>query len=141
MVFQCVCKINYGLYMYLISSWPPKFVLFWRGKFLSITKILQDKSNLGISKNDFQMVEAKKAFVKGSLSTEYMLKLFKALFLDFASNIRMQNIFNALFLEPAWNIQNIHIIEFKLGMYQFGSFIPNVEKEFKTLEMLVVNSS
>lgn len=67
------------------------------GKLLSITKVLQDKSNLGISKNDFQMVEAEKALVKGSLSTEYMQNLFKALFLDFASSIRMQNICNALF--------------------------------------------
>lgn len=55
--------------MYLISpSWPPKFVFLWKGKLLSITKIPQDKSNLGISKNDFQMVEEKKALVKGSLN-------------------------------------------------------------------------
>lgn len=99
---QCVCKNKlWTLYVFDFSLMTTQICFAVEGKLISITKIPQDKSNLGISKNDFQMVEAKKALVKGSLSTEYMPNLFKALFLDFASSIRMQSIFNALFLEPA----------------------------------------
>uniref|UniRef100_A0A2D4IXW9 Uncharacterized protein n=1 Tax=Micrurus lemniscatus lemniscatus TaxID=129467 RepID=A0A2D4IXW9_MICLE len=102
LVSAYVKKKLWTLYVFDFPLMATQICFAVEGKLLSITKIPQDKSNLGISKNDFQMIEAKKkALVKGRLSTEYIPNLFKVLFLDFASNIRMQNIFNALFLEPA----------------------------------------